>query len=425
MQKRFILAALFLFSILAFSVVGAQDSVELRITWYHDGNETDVLRGLLDQFEKDNAGIKIVIDDIAYGDTYHSGIQAQVEAGTAPDLARVNDVARFFGTYLDLRPLVKDAKYYETNFSEAVLNSMRASKDDTGIYGFPLQFTLTGPFINRTLFEQAGVPVPSDTKKDVTWEEWADAAQKVAKATNTPYAIAYEPRGHRFWGFAISEGGTFFDKDGKFTADSPGFRKAAQTLVDWNKNGLSDPTIWANKDVNLARDQFVNGQVVFIYSGSFFINGFAKGIGSNFDWSAVPNPTGPGGSTGSPGGSMLVAFKGSQHPQEVARLMDYLSSESVLEEFSVKSSFIPGHLGLVKKGLKYAENNDALNVFLAEIPKISEQAYTLQYSPYAFTYNRPIDARLSQVIVGEMTLDQAIAAIQKDVDDAIAASQKK
>jgi alpha-1,4-digalacturonate transport system substrate-binding protein len=422
-MKRVIPLVMMVVLVMSFGLAQGQDAVELRITWYNDGNEGEVLQEQLDRFEAANPGITVVVDAIAYGDTYHSSIQTQVESGNPPDLARVNNVALFLGDYLDISPLVADASYYTTNFSEAVLNSMRADAEDTGIYGYPVQFTITGPFVNRTLFEQAGIEVPSDSNDEVTWDEWAAVSQQVAEATGTPFAIAYEPRGQRFWGFAISEGGTFFDAEGVFNADSAGFRTAAQKLIDWNLNGLSDPTIWANKDVQVARDAFINGQVVFLYSGSFFIGGLADGIGDNFDWSAVPNPSGPGGSTGSPGGSLLVAFGGTQHPEEVALLVDFLASEENLREFSVRSSFIPGHLGLVEQGLEYENNSEALNVFLSEIPKLDAQAYNLQYSPYAFTYNRPIDARLSQVIVGELTLDEAIAAIQTDVDDAIAASQ--
>lgn len=426
-MKKF--ALLLMLTLLAFSVaaVNGQDAVELRITWYNDGTEGDALRAALDQFEAANPGIKVVIDDIGYKDpnVYHSTIQAQVESGSPPDLARVNDVARLAGTYLDLTPLVKDAKYWTDNFSKEVLDSLRVDEKDTGIYGFPLNFTITAPFINRTLFKQAGIEVPSDTKADVTWAEWADVSKQVADATGTPFAIAYEPRGHRFWGFAISEGGKWFNDEGSFTVDSPGFRTAAQELIDWNKNGLSDPTIWANlpDGPKLARDQFINGQVVFFYSGSFAVGGLASGIGTKFDWSAVPNPSGPGGSTGSPGGSLLVGFAGTKHPQEVAKLMDFLTQEDVLGEFSIKSSFIPGHLGLAKQGLKFTDNAEILNQLSLEIPKINEQAYKLQYSKYAFTYNRPIDGRLSQVIAGEISLDDAIIAIQKDVDDAIATAK--
>ncbi|MCA0453784.1 MAG: extracellular solute-binding protein [Chloroflexi bacterium] len=426
MRKFAILLTLALM-LLGAAAVSGQDAVELRITWYNDGTEGDALRAALDQFEAANPGITVVIDDIGYADpnVYHSTIQAQVESGSPPDLARVNDGFRFAGNYLDLTPLVADALYWTENFSDDVLNSLRVDANDTGIYGFPLGFTITAPFVNRTLFEQAGIEVPSDTKEDVTWEEWAEVSKQVADATGTPFAIAYEPRGHRFWGFAISEGGEWFNADGYFTADSEGFRTAAQAIIDWNQNGLSDPSIWANlpDGPRLAREQFINGQVVFLYSGSFAVGGLASSIADTFDWSAVPNPSGPGGSTGSPGGSLLVGFAGTQHPEEVAKLMDFLTQEDVLGEFSVKSSFLPGHLGLAAAGLEYADNAEILNQLSLEIPKIDEQAYKLQYSKYAFTYNRPIDNRLAQVIAGEITLDDAIAAIQKDVDDAIAATE--
>lgn len=426
-MKRFSLLILLALLLLSITSVYAQDVIELRITWYSDGTEGDALRDALDAFEAANPGITVVIDDIGYSDPniYHSTIQAQVEAGSPPDLARVNNVALFLDNYLDLTSLVSDAQYWTDNFSESVLNSLRVDSGDTGIYGFPLQFTITAPFINRTLFEQAGVEVPSDTNDAVTWDTWTEAAKQVADATGTPFAIAYEPRGQRFWGFSISEGGTWFDDEGNFTVDTPGFRSAAQKLISWNTDGLSDPIIWANlpDGPNLARDQFINAQVVFLYSGSFAVGGLATGIGDTFDWSAVPNPSGPGGSTGSPGGSLLVGFAGSQHPQEVATLMEYLTQEEVLGEFSVKSSFLPGHLGLATKGLDFETNGEILNQLSAEIPKINEQAYRLQYSQYAFTYNRPIDARLSQAIVGEITLEDAIKAIQQDVDDAIKATQ--
>ncbi|MEZ4671570.1 MAG: extracellular solute-binding protein [Anaerolineae bacterium] len=426
-MKRFSLLGMLGLLLLSVTAVYGQDAVELRITWYNDGTEGEALRAALDNFESTNPGIKVIIDDIGYSDpnVYHSTIQAQVEAGSPPDLARVNNVALFIGKYLDLTPLVSDVNYWQTNFSEAILNSMRADDNDTGIYGFPLQFTITAPFVNRTLFEQAGVEVPSDENDAATWDDWAAAAKQVADATGTSYSIAFEPRGHRFWGFSISEGGEWFDKDGNFAVDSPGFRTAAQKLISWNTEGLSDPTIWANlpDGPKLARDEFINAQAVFLYSGSFAVGGLATGIGDTFDWSAVPNPSGPGGSTGSPGGSLLVSFAGTQHPKEVAKLMDYLTQEDVLGEFSVKSSFLPGHLGLAAKGLNYEANAEVLNQLSAEIPKISPQAYQLQYSQYAFTYNRPIDTRLSQVIVGEITLDDAIKAIQQDVDDAIKATQ--
>ena len=43
----------------------------------------------------------------------------------------------------------------------------------------------------------------------------------------------------------------------------------------------------------------------------------AKDVGDAFDWVVVPNPTGAGGSTGVAGGSAVVAFADTEHPEAV------------------------------------------------------------------------------------------------------------
>ena len=160
--------------IMALPVSAQGDAVELHITWYDDGNEGEVLRDLLDRFEAEHSNIKVVIDTVPYADL-HTLLQAQVETGEAPDMARITFPARFLGSYLDLSQYVADPQYWLDNVPEAVLGSMRENADDTGVYGFPTQFTVTGPFINVTLFEQAGVEIPAD---DSTWEEWVAAATR-------------------------------------------------------------------------------------------------------------------------------------------------------------------------------------------------------------------------------------------------------
>jgi alpha-1,4-digalacturonate transport system substrate-binding protein len=100
--------------------------------------------------------------------------------------------------------------------------------------------------------------------------------------------------------------------------------------------------------------------------------------------------------------------------------MDYLTSVEVLREFSERTLFIPGNLALIEEGLEYPSNSEALTTALAEIPEIDEQAYTLQYTPFSFTLNTEIRDRLSQVIVGEISLDEAITLIQERIDTAVA-----
>jgi alpha-1,4-digalacturonate transport system substrate-binding protein len=402
-------------------------AVELRMMWYNDGNEGDVMRALLDKFEAANPGIKVKMDTIAYADL-DKILQPQVESGTPPDLARVTNLARYQGYFLDLRSTLSNAAAWEANWSPDFLGALRKADDKTGLYGFPTQFTVSGPFINRTLFTQAGVPVPSDTKDKVTWPEWVDAAKKVAAATKTPYAVAIDRSGHRFWGPSLGMCAHYVDglNATQFTIDSPGFRTAANMLIGWHKDKITPLEIWAGGGGGYAagNDFFVNGQLVFYFSGNWQIGQFDKLIGNKFDWDAVPNPYGDCGSTGMPGGAALVMFKATKYPKEVTKLVEYLTGDDVLGEFSAKSLFLPGALSLSKKGIQYPSSNKQMNVFLKEVGKLMPEAYYLQFNPLGQTLNPEMRDRLSQVITGELTLDEAIKKIQQKMDDAAAALKK-
>jgi alpha-1,4-digalacturonate transport system substrate-binding protein len=399
-------------------------SVTLRITWYNDGNEGEVMRALLDRYEKENPGIKVVLDTIAYADLDKT-LQPQAEAGTPPDMARVTDLPRYRAFLLDMKPLLKDAAAWEKNWSPQFLQALRPAGDTTGLYGFPTQFTVSAPFINRTLFAQAGVPVPSDTKEKVTWDEWIEAAKKVAAATKTDFTVAIDRSGHRFWGPTLGMCADYVESmtDKTFTVDTPGFRKAANMLIGWNKDKLMPAEVWGGSggQYTAANTFFTNGKLVFYFSGSWQVQQFTSQIGNKFEWDAVPNPYGDCGSTGMPGGAALVGFKASKNPKEVAKLVEWFTSEAILGEFTAKTLFLPGHLGLAAKGITYPASNKVLNVFLKEIPKLMPQAYNLQYQTLTGTFNTEMRDRLSQAVNGELSLDDAIKRIQTKMDEAAAA----
>ena len=396
------------------------DAVELRMTWYTDGNEDVVIREILDQFEAENPDIKVVVDNVAYQSGILENLPIQLAAGEGPDLARVTNLGGLSEYYLDISPYV-DTAYWEESFGP-FLNWTRPSGDTSGIYGMMTQLTVTGPYINKTLFDQAGVEVPTG---DVTWEEWADLTQQVADATGTDFAMAMDRTGHRFAGPAISQGAGYFNADGYPAIDDEGFRAMSQLLIDWHEDGTMPIDVWASSSGAYvpANDLFVNGQVVLYMSGSWQIGQFANTIGDAFDWQVIPNPCGPGACSGMPGGAALVPIKDTDHPEEVARVMDYLAQADVLEQFSAKTLFIPGHLGLAESGVAYETDieaaSGALSTFVEQVGKLDQTAFDLQAYPYNFSIFNASRDRLTQVILGELTLDEAVPRMQDDIDQAI------
>jgi alpha-1,4-digalacturonate transport system substrate-binding protein len=76
---------------------------DVRIMWYSDGVEGDVIKDILDRFQKDNPDIKITLDNVAYK-VVQEQLPIQLEAGQGPDIARVTNIKELANHWLDMRP---------------------------------------------------------------------------------------------------------------------------------------------------------------------------------------------------------------------------------------------------------------------------------------------------------------------------------
>ncbi|MGI9332802.1 MAG: ABC transporter substrate-binding protein [Gammaproteobacteria bacterium] len=415
--------AVVVFGLLATQAVA---QTEVRITWYNDGNEGEVLRDLLDRFEADNSGIKTVVDTVAYKAILES-LPVQLAAGEGPDIARVTDLGGLAKYYLDLTPHVEDPAYWQESFGP-FLKWLRLPGDDKSIPGLMTQLTITGPFANKTLFEQAGIAMPG---AGASWDDWAGASVEVAKKLDIPIPMAWDRSGHRVSGPAISMGAKMFDANGKPALVDEGLRAITKKLYDWHQDGTMSKELWGSVSGSTyvgANEDFANAKVVLYMSGSWQISQFSEQIGDAFDWWAVPAPCGPAACTGMPGGAALVALKGAKDPAAVGKVMDYLASREVIAEFYGRTLFVPGHIGLSKGGVEFQTDNSlarhALETFAGAVPGISPTAFDLQ----GFVYNRvmfnALISRLGQAIVGEMELEEAYERMEADIEQQIAEKER-
>ena len=401
------------------------NAVDLRFQCYQDGTECQTWREEIAKFEKQNPDIKVTVDEVPYKAILES-LPVQLAGGDGPDLARVSDLGGLAKYMLDIRQYIDDADYWEKNFGDELKWTRVNGDGDNGIYNMPDQLTVTGPFINKTLFDQAGVEVPGDK---ATWDEWAEASKKVADATQTPYPMAMDRSGHRFAGPAISYGAKYFDESGKPITVDKGFADFAKKFVDWNENGVMAKDVWAGSGGATYQDasqEFINASLVFYMSGSWQVARFGKEIGDAFDWEVVSPPCGEGGCTGIPGGASVVGFKHTQHPKEVAKLLDFMAQEDVYADFIGKTRAIPAHKGLQEKGVDYPGATENVKKALAAFTKAARNLTPTAFEFQGYKNNRAIMnatvARLTQAIVGELTLDEALKRIDTDVNEAVKAS---
>jgi alpha-1,4-digalacturonate transport system substrate-binding protein len=399
---------------------------ELRVQCYSDGNECEVTADIAKRFEAANAGIKVVIDKVPYKAVVET-LPVQLAAGEGPDIARVTDLGGLNKYYLDLTPHLTPArvKAWQDNFA-STLPWFRAGPADKGIYGMMSQLTVTGGFVNKTLFEQAKVPMPGPT---ATWDDWMAASKKVADATKTPFAMAMDRTGHRFAPLAVAYGAKIFDAKGVPVIDD-GYKLAAKKFVDWNKAGLMPKEVWGGIGGSAYRDafeEFANGRIVMYYSGSWQVRRMDTQVTKSFDWTVVPAPCGPAGCTAMPGGAAYVGLKRTKSPAAVAKFLDFLSQDANYSEMMARTENIPAHLGVAKAGVTYNVSplaKAALNSFVGDVAKILKPNFDLQGYRLNRAVFQPTAARLGQAVAGEMSTDDALKRLAADVDEQVKAASK-
>lgn len=397
---------------------------ELRFMCGSDGDTCKIQRDIMARFEAENPGVTIVLDAVPYKAILEN-LPVQLAAGNGPDIAGVTDLGGLNKYYLDLAPYV-DADYWNKSFGD-VLNWYRAGPEDAGIYGLHTQLTVTGGYINKTLFDQAGVEVPA---KGATWEDWAAASRKVAEATGVEYPMAMDRSGHRIAGPAISAGAKLFAEDGTPMLVDEGFTKYVQKFVDWHEDGTMAREVWAGSGGSSYQDaanEFINGQVVYYYSGSWQVGKFDDQIGDFFDWQVVGSPCGDGGCSGMPGGSGLVGFKDTEHPKLVAKLIDFMAQDANYAEMADRTRNIPAHVGVIAKGVDYegasAPAAAALNGWGAALLDVSPVAFVYQGHPQNRAMFNITVQRVTQAIVGELSVADAMERAKEDLAAVLAETQ--
>jgi len=398
--------------------VGAQDDpVQLRILWYNDNNESVVLRDLLDEFEAAHPDISVELD-LTTGAEHLPLLREQLDSDNAPDLALTTVPGEFRGELLDLRDLVEDPAYWEANFNDAFLAAMRENPESDAIHGFPSGLTISAPFINRTLWEEAGVPVPSDDDGEATWDEWVTAALQVQAALSTEqtpiYALLMDFSGHRFWGPSLSMCASYVDPndpESEVVIDTEGFRQAAAMLKSWHEEAIFPPEVWAEDTADRvnAAEFFVDGQAAFYFSGNWQLARFDSEI-TDFEWDVVPNPVGACGQTGMIGGSSFVAFASTEHPEEVGLLMDFLAAEENLRRYYEQNDLLPGHLGMVTgdNPLEYTGLVEELKQFQTEVERLDSEAYALQYRLDSSQIHVAIREALVLLVNFDLSIDETV-----------------
>ena len=417
LKTKFLTASLS--AALSMGVAASALAADITVMFSSNEAQSSALTKMVERYKEVEPGTNITLNQVGY-DIIRDQLAGQLESGTGPDVALITNLGGLHPYYIDLTPYV-DAAEWEKAYG-GVLPWYRAGNEG-GIYAFHSELTVTGPYVNATMFEEAGVDIPA---QGATWDDWAEATAKVQAETGAYAGMVMDRSGHRMAGPAMSYGAKYFDGDGKLVVDE-GFKAFSERMVKWHKDGLMPPDIWpavSGSKYASGNELFFNQEVPFYMSGSWNVANVQQNVGDKFEWRVVDVPCGPAGCGVMPGGAGFAAFKHSKEPEAAAKFVAWLGSKEVAKDWYGMIYAIPAHSEIQEEGIDYTAYgavpavSEGLNTFAAAAARAKEQtpqAYQLQGSKFGFVIYNATTKYLAEVMNGTMDLDTAMDRIREEI----------
>ncbi|HEY6866550.1 MAG TPA: sugar ABC transporter substrate-binding protein [Candidatus Eisenbacteria bacterium] len=296
------------------------------------GREGEVVQDLVRDFERENPGIRVEVQQIPWSAAHEKLLTGYV-GGSTPDVAQLGNtwISEFvalralepLGTRVAASRAVPESSYYAGIWDTNVIDALP--------YGIPWYVDTRVLFYRRDLLARAGyASVPT------TWAGWRAAMEAVERhAGRDQYAILL-PLNE--WPplmiLGLQAGSPLLDAaTARAEFSGPQFRRAFDFYLDLFHRGLAPPV--SNTQVANVYQEFGRGTFAMYITGPWnlgeFRNRLPAGLQDAWSTAPLPGPDGPGLSMA--GGSSLVVFRGSRRKDAAWRLVEFLSRPEVQVRF--------------------------------------------------------------------------------------------
>lgn len=318
----------------------ARDSGDSVIRFWAMGREAEVVAELIAEFERDNPGIRVDIQNIPWT-AAHEKLLTAFAADGLPDVCQLGntwipefaalDTLEPLQSYVDASQLVDESDYFPGIWDTNVI--------DDELFGVPWYVDTRLLFYRKDILAQAGVDAPP-----TTWAEW-EAAMAAIKREVGPkrYAILLPVNEFEQQLSLTLQQDDPLLRDGENYGNfrSAGFRKALAFYSNIFEQGWAP--LMSETQISNVWDEFFNGFYAFYLSGPWNIREFRKrappGLADQWGTMALPGPHGPG--AGIAGGTSLVLFKSSPRKNEGWKLIEFLSRPDIQQRFHAVIGNLP------------------------------------------------------------------------------------
>jgi alpha-1,4-digalacturonate transport system substrate-binding protein len=324
----------------------------LKMLWWSDGTEGDVMQTILDDF-KTETGIEIELVVLAYDD-YTAKLKTMIRGGEAPALIRATE-----GTIMEFKEFLVplDDVYNVEEYTNVFYNNAGEA------VVLPIDVTANGLFVNYDLLDQYGVNYPKLGDDPWTWAEFETEMAKLMGQEGVAFPGVFDNKAHRFMPMVYQFGGKMWEEPyTKSGLTSDAAFEALSTLQRMNTNGTLDPSVWAGS--GNPSELFKTGQYGFHMSGNWFVAAYQD---LAFNWGVVQMPIGNGpDATRSTiiGGKGVCAVTDSGQEDEASQFIAYLAKGENHDKYTGGVPFLSPRLAA---DLDFGAYQEVYEVFQDEL----------------------------------------------------------
>ncbi|MBA2812964.1 sugar ABC transporter substrate-binding protein [Streptomyces sp. KM273126] len=307
---------------------------------------TDLLKGLIADFEKQNPKIKV---NLVSPPTEQADqkIQQMLQSGSGVDTLEVRDIT--VGPWSNngwLYDMKKDLDGWQ-GWQAMTENAVNASKDAEGrTYFVPYGFYGLSLFYRTDLTQDAGF-----SKPPATWDELLKQASAIHDPAKRRYGYAFRGGANAnsnataiieaYVADRIDPANGFKLTDGKTIFSAPEAQDAMETYLKLFKEASPKSSVsWGYPEMV---EGFSNGSTAFLLQDPEVIATVSESKSVSKDqWDTAPLIAGPSGKTVQPLATAgWGVAKGSKHKAEAVKLVEFLSEGEASTAFTKKNSLVP------------------------------------------------------------------------------------
>jgi multiple sugar transport system substrate-binding protein len=378
-------------------------------TWASDA-EKDAFKKLVTKFQEANKGATVKLQIVPYGEMF-TGVDAQLQAGNAPDVFRVDYPT--MGQYSSTEQLLDLSSYLDSSQTADFIPALYQAVQFGGKpFGVPHQTDTTCIVYQPAIFEAAGITsVPDSIDNAWSWEEFGNVANTLKGSVSsdmTAFAYDWQQYGAYRWLTWL------FEADGRLLEDdltTPSIVSAQGTkALEFTKSFFDNDWIPKNTSVKGATytdTAFISQNVAMSFVGDFLLPGIDAGVKSKFEWKAIPQPKDVRASTDL-GGNALVATQQSANPDLAAAFLRFMVEPDNMSAFCAEAVELPTLQSLVDEKLDYATRPDLMPLFAQQATTMTADDVAQVTVPWFAQINAALLEQLEACFVSGQSVDDTL-----------------